>query len=505
MVRISAASLAWTTDDAMCIITAGGRLLVLSGTTQEDIDAHIEAGRLVQDVGSVRIVANTGLYLVQRVPEILATLAGDAGVRRLVDAYGEYQRRSVQAYRLADDARAVGGRLARAATVCLSPDHQEALLRLSTFFERAERYNEYLNTIRLLNTIRTFEFGFATTAANLGDPSQFIELATQLKLFDLAMRLCRLFDSPASAVAEQWAAEMFVRYGDPSLFTVLRQLETVPDVDFEHLAQIGFDRHFRSDRLQELVAKIRIPRRRVMFQVKIHGCDPLAAALELRDGEAIVAALMHMKIAGRSPAVLGTHQDAMYTYALWHKYSNVRGLRQLPGDFAAELLLLHGGGEFCNNELLREAAAIAGAPFRAAIDVQQNVNSIASRLGMAAGCVMSARELVVECVKKGELDVAKQVAHDYGISARHFAKVMAQTRAKAGMWQELDAMSRAQSPLALDEFAELCFVHGNRELALAILERMPVEKRIAALEAAGMVQEAEQLRQARAGRSRPPS
>jgi hypothetical protein len=486
----------------MCIITIGGRLLVLSGTTQEDINAHVEAGRLIQDVGSVRIVANTGLYLLQRVPEILATLAGDAGVRRLVDAYGEYQRRSVQAYRLADDAHSIGGRLARAATVCLNPDHQEALLRLSTFFERADHYNECLNTIRLLNTIRTFEFGFATTAANLGDPSQFIELATQLKLFDLSMRLCRLFDSPQSTVAEQWAAEMLVRGGDPSLGPVLHQLETVPGVDFELLAQIGFDRHFRSDRLQELVAKIRIPRRRVMFQVKIQGCDPLAAALELRDGEAIVAALMHLKITGRSAAVLNTHPDAMYTYALWHKYSDVRGLRQLPGDFAAELLLLHGGGEFCNNELLREAATLAGAPFRAAIEVQQTVNSLAGRLGVAAGRTMSARELVIECVKNGELDAAKQIAHDYGISPRHFAKVMAQTRAKAGMWQELDAMSKAQSPLGLDEFAGLCFVHGNKELGLAILERMPVEKRIVALEAAGMVEEAEQLRQPRAGRSR---
>jgi hypothetical protein len=521
---MKSSSFAWVTNTAFVVVHESVKLLFIElPRFTKELDPRLRANSVVQDLSGVRVIGETGLYLIQKIPEILSRAVSDVAVQQLFDAYAKFKHHSIDSYRILRQIRNLpdlANALARAAVAALDPHTQESLFRIAAFFEPATEYISSMNLTRFLNSLRAPELGFAVTLSSLTfvRPTQYIELLVQLRHFDFAMKAARLFDFSESTIAEEWARAMFSMYGDSALFKVLDKLETVPGVDFEKIANIGLSKNFRVDRLLPLAARIQSPKHRVVFLLNISGCDPLMTAIDLKDGEAIITALYQLKLTvapNRFSVILSGSADAMFHYATFKKFVDAQVLcqiRGLPSEFLAELLLLH---ELRPEQFAREEGQLLAieqllpqtSHFRTLLDGQRKIVQSASHVSELANrkTTSSARQLVMAYVKHGDIPEARRVCEAYGISNRHFARLGSRTLARAGMWGEFEAMARASPALPLEEYAEIAFACENKRVGLSILERVPsVEKRIQCLDAAGLTHEADLLRQPKqGGRLRP--
>ena len=481
-------SFAWLSDNSFIAVGDKSRVMFMElPHVRQQVEGGMTAEKVMQDEQFVRIISKSGLYLMQKVPDELMSVVDDPSVVLFVEARDLFKRRSANAYlKYKEVTPETIERMLTAALHCLEPAHQEQLLSLAAWGHNSPNYLDRLHDIRMFNTLRTSQLGFACPASALCvfSPMHVIDLLLQLEYFDCASKLCQMFGYGQTMVIENWALQMIDKHGEKALPLVLSKLTADPFIDYKRIAENALRYHISEKGLLELARGIRYPKDRTIFEMQIGATNMLQTALNSLDGNAIATALYSvMMTLSKSEFynVLKSNRYAFHCFTLWRQLSHVREPLRVDGYprlFATEHLLVN---EVLASKRLVEdqIMAIQDVPLPTSF-VQEPLSNQIQLLHIledkqairAIGARSTPRQFLAACITHDDKETAKKICDLYHISQRAYATLTAQTYAKLHRWREFEALTYKKGQLPLETYAQLSMLHGNKSLAIQIADRI---------------------------------
>lgn len=467
----------------------------------------------IQDVDHSRLYTMDGMYFIQPIPYAISSLAKNKRLQKLFTMRDLFEKEDPQFINLLrevePDAERYMQTLLYAALSIIDPTLQETIMSVAIFLIHIFGLNksEYVSTIkklRMLNTIRSPEFGFTTTSAGLDmmKPVHTIEFAMEMNYYEFAYRACNLFDFNPSLVAINWASTMFYLHGDKALSQVIGKIETIQNPDYAALVEHAKKAHMTSKSQEILIDRVRNPYQKVTFLMRIIDAKPLDYALHSLDGDAIIRTMYFTKLQmtpqdfadllARDLIVLN-HYIAYKQYIEPKIIINVQNIspttclrvlmvNELPpekfGRIPEQLFAL--------SRLIDKKSIWAKAIRRQAKSMAAHDNKMIEVDNME-----SPREQVAKLLRDGNVEGAQYIAKLYHVTPRMYAYIQLRTFADIGNWQSIENMASIKQPLTYEEFANFCVENGNKVVAFIFIKKIKdLEKQVALCKQLGMIAEA---------------
>ena len=243
-------------------------------------------------------------------------------------------------------------------------DLSEKLLTIAAFAKyqlpnfKHDSFSKSLILVRLLNSLRKpysldekNGFGFLTTAGQLEiiQINDFINMISQLRLFDLAGTLCDYFQIDPSIVAESWARFILTSNGGINMLPqVLKHISNYSNINYLSLAYFSKNLGINDEHLLQISHLIKEPIQQIKFldDSKRFSHQILPALLELKDGSSILIHLFTLKLKNQKLFETFLLSNSIITemYINYQRYISVKDFenyKNITNNKLFELLIIH--------------------------------------------------------------------------------------------------------------------------------------------------------------------
>ncbi|EAY15615.1 hypothetical protein TVAG_208940 [Trichomonas vaginalis G3] len=472
-----------------------------------------KASLVVQDTDHTKLYTTDGMYFIQPIPYAIGSLVKNKKFHKLFTMRDLYEKEDPNFITLLREVESEAPRsistLLFAAQSVIDPTLQELILSVAIFLihifglDRSE-YIYTIRKLRMLNTIRSPEFGFTTTAQGLDlmQPVHTIEFAMEMNFYEFAYRACNLFDYNSSLVAISWATTMFYLHGDKSLSQVIGKIETIQSPDYAALVNAAKSSHMSSKSQEILIDRVRNPKQKCIFLMRLPQAQPLEYALHTLDGEAIIRTLYFNKLKLTPPGfqdVLTSNPRALDHYVAYKKFVDPKVLTQVPDINVARLMMYL----MCYEVPPARFGKLPDQMF--ALARLMNKKTVWSKNVRRHGKALldleekketlepgeTPRECVRRIFKDGNHELAMKVAKRYHVTPRMYTNIQLSVFKEVGNWNSIENMANMKQPLSYEEFAKFCAENGNKPVAMVFIRKMKsYEKMIELAKSLGMENEA---------------
>ena len=537
-----------------CVIDGN---LVLYGLPDVSCDLPFEGvSFVVQDIDHTRVYSNNGLYIISPVSGPLLGLFRNKRFQQIIDARKRFDNQDYSSMHALMENETDLPRLFQilllSAQDVYDESSQEILMNCASFImhtidifnntldkskenKMKKEYTNALRNIRLLNTLRSPEFGFTTTSncLNTISPAYIIEMSLEMNKFEFAYKACNLFEFNNTVVANCWANTMFYMYGDKALRTVIGKLEIMQNIDYSVVVQSAKASKLSAKSLSVLIDRIRLPKQKTNYLMNSlilasatsrsneDYKDPLDYAVDSLDGDSIVRALFFKRAilnGEKFGNLLATNHVALATYINFKRYNGCLEIRKVPGINAARIMEIFIVDElppwhfgvvpqqlFAIARLIDKKSIYSKAVRRhakALLDIEDRKSQKKKTNQDGEEMIpydpkKTPREIVIDAIKNQDGEFAKKIAKQYHVSPRKFTYLQLQAFSETGRWQVIERMSETKHPLQPEEFAVFCLEKGMTDVALKFVKKMkPIQKQVSFLQEHDLNEEAERILQA---------
>lgn len=505
--HIAASSIAWVTDETFLLVSNKRLHFFQLPDFHHEFDQDMIVHLVIQDIDNVRVYSDNGLFLFMKVPKEVVQLYRIKEVSSFITVYNYFTRKNLNAYKelkKIELPQTALEAIIQAAQVSIDLDVQNFLFFIVAFIQKClpevkitDNYVTALNNVVLLNSLRSRDFGFATTFASLKyvSPASYIDIAVSLNLFSFAMKICNMFNFNTEAIAARWALAILKKNGEMALHLVLERLTEYQTFDYRPLSKFAFSNDFTPEGIYSICDRIFPINDRVMALSKIKNSDPMNVAIKTKDGEAIISVLCLNKLTSsvqKFVSLLGSSRDIAAHYALFKSFIDPSMLRKIP-NFDKKLLLQwtfittpNQASILKENEKfnLVQSCFEQNSPFIKAMDSQQNVLQVASKIPnfleeraknpTTRAQPPSARRIVMKYAELNDISSAKKFAKKFGFSDRTYGLIVGDSMAKKEMWPEFENfLSSLKDGPTNEDIAEMCFRYNNQTLGMKYLNTLP--------------------------------
>ena len=541
-------------DDNRIVCVIGGKL-ILYGLPDVSCDLPFDGvSFVVQDIDHTRIYSNNGLFVIVPVSGPLLGLFRNKKFLSIIEARKKFDNQDYSSMHTIMESESDLPRLFQtlllAAQDVFDESSQEILMNCASFIMHTidifnsssdktkenrmkKEYTNALRNIRLLNTLRSPEFGFTTTnnGLNVITTAFIIEMSLEMNRFEFAYKACNLYEFNNTVVANCWANTMFYMYGDKALRTVIGKLEIMQNVDYSVIVQSAKAAKLSAKSLSVLIDRIRNPKQKTNYLMNSlilasatsksneDYKDPLDYAVECLDGDSIVRALFFKRAVLNGEKfgyLLATNPIALATYINFKRYNGCLEIRKVEGINAARVMEIFIVDElppeqfgvvtqqlFAIARLIDKKSIYSKAVRRhakALLDIEDS--KYQKKKGNQEEFIpydpkKTPRQIVIDAIKNQDGEFAKKIAKQYHVSPRTFTYLQLQAFSETGRWTVIERMSEVKHPLQPEEFAVFCLEKGMTDSALKFVRKMkPLQKQITFLQEHGLNEEADRILQA---------
>ncbi|OHT08316.1 hypothetical protein TRFO_04935 [Tritrichomonas foetus] len=509
---VRASSIAWVTDESLLVVEKQRLHFITIPDFHHAFEIDFTVKMVIQDIDNARIYADTGLFLMQKVPKEIMQLFNNKEIAQVVSIIKEYGGRQISSFKTVLKSEMVQNCLTQmiaAAQVAFDPLIQQQLFYIVAFINTCDpqvsiqnQYTTAMNNVNLLNSLRSHEVGMTTTAASLKYVPlvNYIDIAMSLNLYGWAFELCNLFDINLTPVVERWAYAMLQKNGESALPFVLDRISEYEDIDYRKLANFCIDHHYVRESCTEICDKIFPITDRVMTLSRVIHSEPLDVALKTRDGDSIIALLVHLKTKvspQRFAQILSGSREATSHFALYQGFEDAKELSKIQNIDKRLLFqwlsITEPPNTFGRNKdrlsSYKTLLDQMGSPLSKWCERQTNFVSTVNRMPDYSQQIKcpSPREVVGFFAANKDFDNAKKITKIYGMSDKYYAQTCARSLAKHGMWEDFKSFISRDSSLKAEDLVDICFEHGNNDLGLIYLQDLQPEIRQKKMELYGIV------------------
>ena len=481
--NFESSDIAWITDDTLITISKFKLYFLNINKEIKPLSQMVNAIALFQDLNHIRIFGEKEVFILQRTPESVLEIIKDDNIKYLNKAFIQYQQKSIGSYKILkniDNIMEISSHILLAASEILDPFLQEYLFQLSSFINicffdiQTKKYISLLNQTRFLNSLRSKEIGFTTTMKELLDfgIENFYELIINLKFYDFAFQVAKLFSFNQNQIAEKWAMSMILKYREKSLLKILKMLEQIQGIDYLKITKYALCNKISQDGILTLTNKIVNPLEKILILFNLQGTEPLETAIKYKDGDTIVRVIYWIKNKSSEEEfinMLNSSQLAAITYSNIRASFDLTFFQNLTTISKSKYLSLIMNYGLNNNKISNWKNQMDdikqylpdNSVFKTIINNQIEIHELSGEKQLK-----SARRIVLDAIKDKKFDFAFNISKKYQISSHNFAFICAKTLAKNQMWNEFNVISKSQPYLKPEELSKICLDEGNKELSI---------------------------------------
>ena len=274
------------------------RLYVLSNLQLTICDYPKKVLCIFQDMGCVRIYSDKEVFMMQEPKDCLLDLFLDSSVK-LADGFEIYKQGDIkfmnQIKNIINE-RTINSYII-AAKESIVKEHQIYLMSLASFARNysvdlcADQFAETIQYIQLVNTLNSDDVGmcFPTSICDTIVKYLFDRLMNS-KQYSVAEDILHYLDDITETdIATRWAEDKIFENYDIDKIT--KVLDSYPDVDYTRIVHAAIEKNMVQQKTIYLAMKIKNPKQRVLILYDINPIQAESAALESKDGAAIIAYL----------------------------------------------------------------------------------------------------------------------------------------------------------------------------------------------------------------------
>ncbi|KAK8866302.1 hypothetical protein M9Y10_009262 [Tritrichomonas musculus] len=383
-----------------------------------------------------------------------------------------------------------------------------------------ETFAECVRKMRILYNLRKCE-SFVTVESDFDniEMTDFLSYIVQLEKYELAEQIARMFNLNRSIIAENWAINMFSRFGQsdpdkPLCFKVIVDdvLSRFDGIDFLRVARMAIYYNVDVNIIKKIIGLIGDPQIRMNFILNnnmiFQGTnDAQDDVISSKDGNAIISYLCIQRIINntvvrsllKSPILQELYSAfKSQEYPPDPKppgYKKVMEIENYPSIKKFQLELIYGyrsygSGFGLDVEHLNSARSLVGPGLWAThTNLQTKLIDQMTAIGWhpeprpknnimwrpKPAC--SARKAMENAVFYRNEAAFKNIANMYEVSKTTQCWIKLYVLAREKRWDELAQWAKKSQALEWDTFAEVCAEHGNMELASAFIEKISNNER----------------------------
>ncbi|CAN1255446.1 Protein VACUOLELESS1 [Linum perenne] len=533
--------MAWCALDS--VLLYWDDMLLMVGPSSEDSVRYIydEPVILIPECDGVRILSNTSMEFLQRVPDSIVSIfkiGSTSPASLLFDALDHFDRRSAKAD---ENLRLIKAALPEAVEACIDAAghefdtyRQETLLRAASYgqafssnFQR-ERIQEMCKTLRVLNAVRNPEIGIPLSIQQYKTLTAPVLIARLINAHQhlLALRISEYLGTNQEVVIMHWACSKItasLAIPDAALLEILLdKLRLCKGISYAAVAAHA-DKSGRRKLAAMLVEHEPRSSKQVPLLLSIGEEDTaLVKAIESGDTDLVYLVLFH--IWQKRPALefFGTIQarplarDMFITYARCYKHEFLKDFFLSTGQLQeVAYLLWKESWEIGKNPMASRGSALHGPRIKM-IDKAQNLFAetkehtfeskaaeehaklirIQHELEVATKQAIfvdsSISDTIRTCIVLGNDKFATKVKTEFKVSEKRWYWLKVFALATVGNWDALEKFSREKRPpIGYRPFVEACMDADEKGEALKYIPKLAdPRERAEAYARIGMAKEA---------------